>query len=257
MDNSFITQLLQSLQTWPAPFLSVLSLLCTGIIVLLFLKHFQKMGLYTYIALALILANIQTLKGTHYSFFSYPIPLGMEAFASVTLCVDILAANWGTNAALKAIKLGFFAQVSMAILMFFTLAMPGFPIDLLPPSEQFLHYNHEHMMALFLPLPSLLLASWIAYGASQTLDVYIFQRFNKNKLFIRAGIAAIFATLVDHFLFNFLAWVALPQQSISNNTFWFSYIGFIYIIRVLYSFALTPILYYAKGLIIHESTSHN
>jgi len=237
------------LETCSAPLLSLLSFLATGLALLLFIKFFQKTGLYAFIVLALILANIQTLKGTLFPFSSYPIPLGMEAFACVTLAVDILTAYWGPAAAFKAIRLGFAAQATVALLMFLTLSMPAISPQQVPAAEQFLAFNHEHMRALFMPLPGLLVASWLAFVVSQSLDVYIFQRLKKYGLWVRGNVAGLFATFCDHLLFSFLAWIVLPTTPLSEGTFWWSYVFLVYGIRLLYSFLSTPLLYWAGHFI--------
>ena len=54
------------------------------------LRFFGKMGIYVYVAIAIILANIQVLKVIEFPFFPEPMALGTILFISIFLCTDIL-----------------------------------------------------------------------------------------------------------------------------------------------------------------------
>ena len=56
--------------------------------ILFALKYFGKIGIYVYVSIAIILANIQVLKVIEFPFFPQPMALG-------TILFKILQDKWG------------------------------------------------------------------------------------------------------------------------------------------------------------------
>ena len=71
--------------------------------ILLSLKFFGKTGIYVYVAIAIILANIQVLKVVDFPFFPEPMALGTVLFISIFLCTDILNEYFDKKSATKCI----------------------------------------------------------------------------------------------------------------------------------------------------------
>ena len=69
--------------------------------ILLSLKFFGKTGIYVYVAIAIILANIQVLKVVDFPFFPEPMALGTVLFISIFLCTDILNEYFDKKSCLK------------------------------------------------------------------------------------------------------------------------------------------------------------
>jgi hypothetical protein len=80
--------------------------------ILLSLKFFGKTGIYVYVAIAIILANIQVLKVVNFPFFPEPMALGTVLFISIFLCTDILNEYFDKKSATKCIYLGIAAYLS-------------------------------------------------------------------------------------------------------------------------------------------------
>ena len=70
------------------------------------LRFFGKIGIYVYVAIAIILANIQVLKVIEFPFFPEPMALGTILFISIFLCTDILNEYFDKESATKCIYLG-------------------------------------------------------------------------------------------------------------------------------------------------------
>ena len=79
------------------------------------LKFFGKTGIYVYVALAIILANIQVLKVIEFPFFPEPMALGTILFISIFLCTDILNEYFDKRSATKCIYLGISAYLFSTI----------------------------------------------------------------------------------------------------------------------------------------------
>ena len=67
------------------------------------------MGIYVYVAIAIILANIQVLKVIEFPFFPEPMALGTILFISIFLCTDILNEYFDKESATKCIYLRYFS----------------------------------------------------------------------------------------------------------------------------------------------------
>jgi len=104
-------------------------------------KFFNKTGIYAWIALATVIANIEVVKCV--DIFGLPLTLGNVTYGSIFLASDILNEKYGREKAQKGVFLGFFA---LLILTVFT------QIDLLyiPSSNDF---AQNAMQTLFIPLP--------------------------------------------------------------------------------------------------------
>ena len=78
--------------------------------ILVMLRIFGAAGLYVYIAISIIAANVQVLKAVKFSIFDTPVALGTILYATAYLCTDILNEFYGSKAARKSIYMGFMAM---------------------------------------------------------------------------------------------------------------------------------------------------
>ena len=222
-----------------------LMLVCFGGI-LVVMKLFGQVGLYMYIVVAVIAANIQVLKAVQFAVFDRPVALGTILFASTYLCTDILTEFYGAKAARKGVYLGFAGMVLMVIFMIITL---GFrPVE--EEAMQWAADNHNHMMALFLPTPALLIAGMVAYLSSQLYDVWVFnfiKRLTKGRfLWIRNNGSTIISAFIDNVIFSVLAWIVLAEEPLAWSVVWGTYILGTYGLRVIVAVLDTPVIYLAK-----------
>ncbi|HEC89341.1 MAG TPA: VUT family protein, partial [Thermoplasmatales archaeon] len=94
-------------------------LVVSFLMVALSYRLFGKTGLYTWTALAVILANIQVMKTVRV--FGLVTALGNVVYSSLFLVTDILNENYTERDAQKAVWIGFFVLISTTILMQITI----------------------------------------------------------------------------------------------------------------------------------------
>ena len=137
-----------------------------GLIVLVY-KLFGKSGLFAWIAMGTILANIQVTKSVDFDlgFVVFSATLGNIMYGTLFLVTDALGEKYGIKAAKKAVYIGFFSLISMVILMQISLMFEPNDFDFVQGS----------METIFGLVPRIALGSLIAYAVSQMLDVYLFK----------------------------------------------------------------------------------
>lgn len=245
--------MLESLVLWlnglpPAALLVVEMALCYSSL-LLMLRLFGPAGMYAYIPIAVIAANIAVLKAVQFPFYADPVALGTVVYASIYLATDILNEWYGKAAARKAVFVGFFGYL---IFIVFVLIALGYSPLTPEQAGETMAWNlpyHEHMKALFLPAPALLIASLAAYLVSQLNDVYLYAwlrgRTQGKMLWLRNNAAALVSNFIDNTVFSVLAWHVLAEQPVGWNALFFTYILGTYLLRVVISVCDTPFLYLA------------
>ncbi|MDY0882440.1 queuosine precursor transporter [Dongia soli] len=113
--------------------------------------------------------------------------------------------------------------------------------------------NHDHIMALFLPAPTLLAASMTSYLISQFNDVPVFQEFRawtgSRHMRLRAGGSTAISALIDNIIFNSLAWMVFPwllgEPPLGLRALIFTYVIGTYWIRLAMAVAEAPFVYLA------------
>lgn len=218
----------------------------------LFILHrsFGKEGLFLFIVLMVIVANIQVLKAIDLIGFSAPVPMGSILFTMSFLATDIIAELYGRKEAEKAIWLSFCATLLMTLFMLLTL---GTKAANMPERYQ---QAHQAMAFIFTPASAIFIASITAYLASQYSDVTIFlwiKKLTRGKfLGLRTVMATLTSTLLDNIIFSILAWKVFYPLPIDFSTFCVTYILGTYVIRLLVTLANTPVIYLlrrqSKGL---------
>jgi len=217
------------------------------------LRLFGPAGMFVYIAIGIVGANIQVLKAVKFSVFSDPTALGTVLFASSYLCTDVLTEYYGRATARRGILLGFAAMLLMTVMMM--LAMGYRPMTAAEAGDAMAWAlpNHDHIVALFLPAPTLLTASMTSYLISQFNDVMVFQRIRKatgvRHMWLRAAGSTAVSALVDNTIFNTLAWVVFPwiigETPLSISALVFTYIIGTYWIRLGMAVIEAPYIYVA------------
>ncbi len=232
--------------TFP-PELPLLALfLFSSMIMFVMARFFGQPGLYVYGVLAIIIGNIQVLKGVQLNFLQDPVALGTIIFSSSFVTTDTLTECFGPRAARRAIGLGFTASFFISISMLLTLGTT--PLDVLPSNENF-HFvtAHNAMKVLFTPSVAIFAASVISYIASQLLDIAIFQKLrqasNTFGLWMRSGVSTAIAFLIDNTIFSIFAWVIFSSEPISMHSLMWTYIFGTYILRLITMVAYMPIVY--------------
>ena len=216
-------------------------------------KLFGKTGLFAWIAMGTILANIQVTKSIDFTVGNFVIAatLGNIMYGTLFLVTDALGEKYGKKDAKKAVYIGFFSLVATVIVMQFALLFEPNAFD----------FAHDSLTVIFGFLPRLALASLTAYAVSQLFDVYFFQRikerFDSDKtLWIRNNGSTIVSQLLDSILFVPIAFApivifgaeGLPWD-IVWEIFWTTYV-----IKVIVAALDTPFVYLIKRIQPLEET---
>ena len=203
-----------------------------GAIILCY-RFFGKTGLYVWIPISVIIANIQVVKTVE--LFGLSATLGNIVYATAFLATDILSENYGKKEAKRAVYIGFFSLLAMAALMSLALKFKPAPDD----------FAQESLMTIFSLIPRIAAASLLAYGVSQLHDVWAYQ-FWKGKvrqIWVRNNASTIVSQLIDSVIFTVAAFAGtfpidvLLQIVLST-----------YLLKVIVALVDTPFIYIARWL---------
>lgn len=203
--------------------------------IILIYRLFGKTGLYAWIPIAAIVANIQVVKLVEIVGIS--ATLGNIVYASSFLVTDILSELYGKREAKKAVYLGLFSLVAMTVLMNMALMFAPAPDD----------FSQASLKNIFSFMPRIAGASLVAYFISQSHDVWAFE-FWRNKfpsprhLWLRNNASTMASQFIDSSLFTLLAfWGVFPTPALIE-IFWTTYL-----LKWVVGVADTPFLYLARG----------
>ena len=251
--------LTHSMQTIPPELLWVGLLLFAFGSLLTILRLFGVWGVTIYMCVALIAANLQVLKTVQFSLWDAPVALGTVLFSTTFLCTDVLTEYFGPKAARRAVLLGFAGMLLLTVFMLLAIGFSPLPEEMRNTEWGWGLENHEHLTSLFLPIPSIFLAGFIAYLTSQILDIWIYQRIRtithgKFK-WLRNNASTWISALVDNIIFSILAWVILAAEPMQWGVVWKTYIFGTYFLRIGVALLDTPILYLAGYCLPKEQDS--
>lgn len=180
--------------------LGVISIFFTFFLVVLMEKLFEKEGLFVWIGISTIIANILVCKSV--DFFGFTTNLGNVMFASNFLATDIMCEKYGTRESRKAIILGVVSQLIFV-------ATTQLALAYIPSLEDL---SHEAMLGLFSINLRVSIASVSMYFASNMLDIYLFERLKKkfpNKLWLRNNVSTIISNCLENYIFSILAFLGI------------------------------------------------
>lgn len=210
-------------------------------------KLFGKTGLFAWIALGTILANIQVTKSINFEVGSIVIAatLGNIMYGTLFLVTDALGEKYGKKDARKAVYIGFFSLLATVIIMQMAL--------LFEPNE--FDFAQGSLVTIFGFLPRLALGSLTAYAVSQFFDVYFFHKIktkysSDNLLWLRNNGSTILSQLIDSIIFVPIAFapvVIFGADGLPWNIVW-EIFWTTYIIKVLVAALDTPFVYLIKYL---------
>ncbi|GAB6988268.1 queuosine precursor transporter [Paenibacillus pini] len=202
---------------------------------LLCYRLFGKKGLYAWIGVATVIANIQVTKTI--DMFGIVMTLGNTMYVSLYMTSDLLNEKYGKEEARKAVWFGFFTLVMTTVIMQMALYFTPDASDL----------AQESLSNIFGLMPRLALASLAAYFISQFLDVRLYSwlrnMFGKrNQFWIRNNGSTMISSLVDTLVFCTIAFAG------DRYTFgvWMEIFLTTYIIKFILTAVGTPFLYIAR-----------
>lgn len=205
-------------------------------LVILSYKLFGYKGIYAYIAMSVIAANIQVSKTTN--IFGITTSLGNTMFSGIFLATDLLSEKYGKKVAKTAVYIGFFMQLSFLIVTQFSLWFT-------PDSSD---WAQPFMEGLFgIALPVFTVAGLTSFMVSQTIDVYIFHaikdKFPDDKwLWLRNNGSTLISQLIDTLIFTAIVYMfGLWELEVAISIFFVTYF-----VKALLSIADTPFVYILK-----------
>ena len=207
--------------------------------ILLLYRMYGRTGLYIWIPIACIVANIQVVKTI--SLFGQTATLGNIVYASSFLVTDILSENYGKRSANRAVAMGFFSLIMMTLLMNVALIFKPDPSD----------FAQESLQTIFGFMPRIVLGSLTAYGLSQCHDVAAFHFWKrllpgKRFLWVRNNASTMVSQLIDTTVFCTIAFAGVFQRTVFWDIFWTTYV-----IKWLVAVLDTPFVYLARHM--HEN----
>jgi queuosine precursor transporter len=247
----------------PTESMLVIELVVIFSLIPLMLRPFGAAGMFIFVAVGIIAANVQVFKAASFSIYAAPIPLGTVVFSATYIAVDVLTEYYGRATARKAVWLGFSAMLLMTIMML--LIMGYKPMTPEAASESGMEWalpNHDHILALYLPQTTLLIAGLSSYLISQFNDIFVFQKIRqwtgRGQLWVRACGSTAISALIDNTVFSTLAWMVFPwllgqhDQVVELHTLIFTFILGTYWIRLVMAFLEAPAIYVARWCLPEE-----
>lgn len=216
---------------WGAAFAAVnfgLFLLCY--------RMFGRSGLYAWMAVATVIANIQVVKTIEMA--GLVMTLGNTMYVTLSLATDLLNEKFGEKAARKGVWIGFFALIASTAMMQMALVFE--------PQEG--DFAQAPLEAIFGLLPQLAAGSLTAYFVSQFLDVRIFSLLRRlfpkpGQLWIRTNGSTLISQLIDSLVFCSIAFLTEYPFDV-----WLQIVLTTYLIKALISVVATPVIYWARSL---------
>lgn len=200
-------------------------------------KKFGKLGLFAWVPISSILANLQVVLLVN--LFGMETTLGNIMYAGGFLVTDILSENYGEEEAKKAVKLGFFSMIVTAVLM-------KIAVSFTPSAVQEGAQNFQSLKLIFDFMPRILFAGLIAYGVSQRHDVWAYafwkKRFPAKKyIWIRNNASTLVSQLIDNLIFTTVAFYGVYPTEVLIEIFIVTYI-----MKLIVALSDTPFVYLAS-----------
>ncbi|MCK5739319.1 queuosine precursor transporter [bacterium] len=204
------------------------------VLILLFYRVYGKTGLYVWIPIATIIANIQVIKVV--DLFGFEATLGNIVYASSFLVTDILSENYGKKAANKAVFIGFLSLLSLTGLMSLALKFQ--------PSEA--DFIQGSLANIFGFMPRLELASFSAYLVAQLHDVWAYHFWKKRipgmkHIWLRNNASTMVSQFLDTTIFTFIAFYGVHDWPVLVSIFWTTYV-----LKWVVAALDTPLVYLAR-----------
>ncbi|ASN05552.1 queuosine precursor transporter [Virgibacillus necropolis] len=215
-------------------FIWILFALVNFSLLLIFYRIFGKMGLFVWIGMATVIANIQVLKTVE--LFGLTATLGNIMYGSAYLATDILNEKYSKDDAKKAVWLGFSSLLAMTVIMQIALVFE-------PGQSDFAQGALETLFGL---IPQIALGSMAAYIISQYFDVWIYDKIRKllpqtKHLWIRNNVGTMVSQLLDTIVFCSIAFYGQYPFDV-----WLEIFITTYVIKFVVALIDTPFMYIAK-----------
>lgn len=200
-------------------------------------RIFGRSGLFVWIGMSTVVANIQVLKMVE--LFGITATLGNILYGTIFLATDIINEQHGKKEARKAVWLGFFTLLSMTLIMQIAL--------LYTPADS--DVAHDSLETIFDLVPQVAIGSLLAYIVSQSLSVHIFHWFKVKTagrfLWLRNTLSTMISQLIDSTIFCVIAfWGVLT----TDLAVWIQIYLSTYFIKFIVAALDTPFIYLARSI---------
>ena len=209
-----------------------INIIVTFSLVVLIERLFKKEGLYVWLSIATILANLTVCKMI--DVFSFTTSLGNVLFASTFLATDIMSEKYGKKEAQKGVYVSIFSSITFIIITQLTLLF-------IPSSEDVVNGAMKTLFSISIRTMS---ASMIMFFISNMADIHIYNKLKEkypDKLWLRNNISTILCNCLENYFFNTLAFIGIFSMpviiSIATTTT---------IIEIIIAICDTPFLYLAR-----------
>lgn len=192
----------------------------------------------------LIVANLMAVKLV--SIGSFVVPVAVIAYPLTFLVTDTISEIFGRKTATKIVWLGFVMNILMVILIY---------LGTIIPSAAFWQ-GQEAYETILGSVPRIVLASMVAYLASQHHDVFAFnfwRKATKDKfLWLRNNASTMVSQGIDTVLFISIAFVGTVPNAVLLNMIFGQYL-----IKLIIAAVDTPFCYLLVGLIRRKGIGDN
>jgi uncharacterized integral membrane protein (TIGR00697 family) len=202
---------------------------------MLAIRLWGKMGLYIWVPISVILANIQVTKNV--MLFGLEATLGNIVYATGFLATDILTEFYGKRESAKAVAIGFFSLLAMTIIMQVALLFEPASSDIANPS----------LSLIFGLMPRIALGSLIAYVISNLHDIWAFdfwkrKKPGRNTLWLRNNLSTFVSQLIDTLVFTLIAFLGVYPSSVLIQIMISTYV-----LKWVVAMLDTPFMYLARS----------
>ncbi|KAA9008504.1 queuosine precursor transporter [Paenibacillus spiritus] len=206
---------------------------------LLCYRLFGKKGLYAWVGVATVIANIQVVKTIEMP-LGIVMTLGNTMYVTLYMTSDLLNEKYGRAEARRAVWFGFFTLLMTTVIMQMALVFE-------PQGEQIALDAQESLKAIFGLMPRLALGSLLAYFISQFLDVRLYTWIrgyfgSYRQMWIRSNGSTMISSFVDTLIFCTIAFAGLYSMEV-----WIEILLTTYVVKFLLTAAGTPVLYLARS----------
>ncbi len=192
----------------------------------------------------LIVANLMAVKLV--SIGSFVVPVAVIAYPLTFLVTDTISEIFGRKTATKIVWLGFVMNILMVILIY---------LGTIIPSAAFWQ-GQEAYETILGSVPRIVLASMVAYLASQHHDVFAFHFWRKTTkgkfLWLRNTASTMVSQGIDTVLFISIAFVGTVPNAVLLNMIFGQYL-----IKLIIAAVDTPFCYLLVGLIRRKGIGNN
>jgi len=202
-----------------------------GLIAVAF-KYFRHQGLFVWITLASILANIQVIKTIE--LFGFVTTLGNVMYGTSFLATDILCECYGEKEAKKGVMIGIFSIIATTLIMQVCLWFAPHSSDT----------TSEALNTIFSLLPRIAFASITAYMVSQNFDVWFYSYLKRRypqRLWLRNNLSTMTSQLIDNTIFTLMAFWGVFSADIVWQIF-----ATTYVMKWFVALLDTPVIYWAR-----------